>query len=681
MTEVAGLEMTEAARDDAASPARQLGRVVSLAARIEPELIRAARLRLLPQLDVSAEADLWFSPLVQSRTPLAIVLRADVVAALRAELAEDPRLLDGAWDVLQAIHENAPPVLRLEEQLTWLGLRGARSDTDVDDLLRQAVFSMVDEDRSGIARWSARAFERLPQPVKRHETARMLNVGAKARLGTPIDPSETQDAPWWSWVVPSNLASIEIGVRLLDGAVEVGSEPSEWTHLLNVPKTNPPFVEVLWARDGVTRTRQVAVPDPVRPVVVVTGASEAQLRTGLGDTFRLFRRVEQVPTPGRFADFRIRFEADPARGAYRLAASGVAGETIGSFKVPFSDVELENFVLKIRRTRGGVRNGVQSRSVAFESPELNRARTFGQQLFSALMERGIGELYRAASAHARAAGQGLRLVLSLGDAPELARIPWEFLYDQPNFLSVSHTPIVRYFDLPRRSQALELALPLRILGVVSSPADAEPLDADSERRKLGEALRPLIDAGAVILDWLSEPRLEGLVRMLRSGDYHILHFIGHGGVDSTSREAVLLMEDESGRARAVSGTQLGTIIGDTRSLRLVVLNTSEGARNSLDDPFAGVAASLIERAIPAVIGMQFEITDRAMILFASELYSALAEGQPVDAAITEARLAIYADENDVEWATPVLYSRVSDGRLFDIRGSDPPFVRPTAVPP
>ena len=44
----------------------------------------------------------------------------------------------------------------------------------------------------------------------------------------------------------------------------------------------------------------------------------------------------------------------------------------------------------------------------------------------------------------------------------------------------------------------------------------------------------------------------------------------------------------------------------------------------------------------------------------------LAEGQPVDAAVTEARLSIFADHNDVEWATPVLFMRVADGRLFDI---------------
>jgi hypothetical protein len=62
--------------------------------------------------------------------------------------------------------------------------------------------------------------------------------------------------------------------------------------------------------------------------------------------------------------------------------------------------------------------------------------------------------------------------------------------------------------------------------------------------------------------------------------------------------------------------------------------------------------------------MQFEITDRAAIIFAEELYAALVEGLPVDAALAETRKAIYGDGNDIEWGTPVLFMRVRDGQLF-----------------
>ena len=376
-----------------------------------------------------------------------------------------------------------------------------------------------------------------------------------------------------------------------------------------------------------------------------------------------------------YAEFRLKIERGTSRRIYRVEASGLGGEEEGRFRVPFSPTELENFVLKVGRTRKGVRR--------LESPEMELARLFGGRLFAAVMEGKVGELYRSAFSEARAAGQGLRVTLSLTAAPELGGIPWEYLYDSTDFLSISTwTPVVRYLDLPKPRRALEVQLPLRILGVVSAPSDYEPLDASAERAKLETALKPLFDQGAVEIDWLEEPNLLALQRKMRSDTYHILHFIGHGGFDDKKGEGALLFEDEGGRGRLVSGDMLAPVLKDKVALRLVVLNSCEGARNSVDDPFSGVATSLVEREVPAVIGMQFEITDRAAILFATEFYTVLAEGQPVDQAITEARLAIFADHNDVEWATPVLFMRVADGQLFDIADATPlPRSEPAGLPP
>lgn len=63
--------------------------------------------------------------------------------------------------------------------------------------------------------------------------------------------------------------------------------------------------------------------------------------------------------------------------------------------------------------------------------------------------------------------------------------------------------------------------------------------------------------------------------------------------------------------------------------------------------------------------MQFPITDEAARTLAREFYAALAEGNAVDAALGEARRAIYVQGNEREWGTPVLYLRAPDGRIFD----------------
>jgi len=360
-----------------------------------------------------------------------------------------------------------------------------------------------------------------------------------------------------------------------------------------------------------------------------------------------------------YSELRLRIDRGLGHGSYRIVATGPSGEAVGRFKLPFSDIELENFVLKVGSTRRGRRR--------VDSPEMELAKTFGTKLFGALFEGDVRELYRSSFAEARSAGRGLRISLSLTSTPELLQVPWEYLYDQPSFLSISTwTPIVRYLDLPKPRRALRIDLPLRILALVSAPSDAEPIDGEQERSKLEAALAPLIARGAIKVDWLEEASLRALQHQVRKADYHVFHYIGHGGDDQDADDGVLLFEDEHGRGRRVSGVELGTILADEVSLRLAVLNSCEGARSSLQDPFSGVAASLIEREIPAVIGMQFEITDRAAIVFAGEFYSALADGLAVDSAVAEARKAIYADQNDIEWGTPVLFMRVADGRLFDV---------------
>src|SRR6202035_2895825 len=145
------------------------------------------------------------------------------------------------------------------------------------------------------------------------------------------------------------------------------------------------------------------------------------------------------------------------------------------------------------------------------------------------------------------------------------------------------------------------------------------------------------------------------------------HFIGHGGFDSRADEGLIALNDDQGQAVYLTATQVALLLTDHRSLRLVVLNACEGARGSKRDIFSSTAATLVRRGIPAVLAMQYEITDRAAIELSRAFYEALADGMPVDMAVSEARKAISLGVvNSVEWGTPVLYMRSPDGVLFDI---------------
>jgi hypothetical protein len=358
-----------------------------------------------------------------------------------------------------------------------------------------------------------------------------------------------------------------------------------------------------------------------------------------------------------YDELRLRFTR--AGDAYTVLATSPDGEATAPFALTASPLELENLVLRVSRSRRGVRR--------VDSPELELVRRFGGELFASVFTGSVRDLYREAVGAARSRGHGVRITLSLDETPELMHVPWEYLYQEPFFLAISTwTPVVRSLEIPDARRPLAITPPLRILAMVSSPTDVVGLDVALERRKLEEALAESIGRGAVEIEWLEQATLAALQRALRRANHHVFHFVGHGVYDAEREDGLLLLEDDDGRSRSVSGVHLGTMLADEWSLRLAVLNACEGARTSTSDPFAGVAASLMQREIPAVVAMQFEITDRAAIVFAAEFYAAVADGYAVDAALAEARKAIYADGNDIEWATPVLFMRAAEGLIFDV---------------
>lgn len=378
-----------------------------------------------------------------------------------------------------------------------------------------------------------------------------------------------------------------------------------------------------------------------------------------------------------YQDFDLSIESLSTAGQrYRVnVLSSPAGQASAEFTLPFSAQDLEIFFLRVGRPRRSVRS--------LHSAEGLAAQSFGHALYEAAFTGDVKTCLWRSLDTMQAQGKGLRIRLRLNDAPQLTELPWEFLYDASHKRFFAHspaTPIIRYLNLPQREGPLSIPPPLRVLVMIANPHDATlgELDVEAEWQKVQQAISRPEARGLMEVTRLEAATLSALQRQLRQTTYHIFHFIGHGGFDPQTQEGVLLLEDEQGRSRLVSGHHLGTLLRDHGTLRLAVLNACEGARTALDDPFAGVAQHLVQQGIPAVLAMQFEITDRAAIALADEFYAALTDGYPVDAALAEARKAVFALGNDVEWGTPVLYMRAIDGQLFSLTTS--PSISPAPSP-
>jgi tetratricopeptide (TPR) repeat protein len=367
----------------------------------------------------------------------------------------------------------------------------------------------------------------------------------------------------------------------------------------------------------------------------------------------------------RYLDLDLMFTRSETGYRVQVVRSPAGDGQLAVFDAPLTDLELENFALKVGRFRARTRR--------VEAAPVAAAKDVGSRLYNAVFADAVHECLRRSLDQAREENAQLRIRLRLSDCPELANLPWEMLYDQRDdwFIALSNmTPVVRYVQLPDPPRALHVALPLKILVIRSEPTDYPELDLDAEWGHVAEALSELTDAGAIAFTELASPTMGDLRRALVQDSFHVLHYMGHGGFDEQNG-GVLLLADRTGHSVPVTAGDLGVLLHDHTNMRLAVLNACEGARTDPTDPFAGVADTLVRRGIPAVVAMQFEFSDDAAIEFAPALYGALAAGLPVDAAVGEARKAVYT-VSPLEWATPVLYLRAADGQLFDIIQDTPP---------
>jgi hypothetical protein len=295
---------------------------------------------------------------------------------------------------------------------------------------------------------------------------------------------------------------------------------------------------------------------------------------------------------------------------------------------------------------------------------------FGRALYGALFAGEIGAAFKASKFDARRAGKGLRVRLAI-EAPELASLPWEFLYDPDagDFVCLAaDTPLVRYLQVDRPMSAMTVTPPIRVLAMVSSPSDHDRLDVEQERRRVEQATAGLRGAGLLEVVWMESATVDALQKALRTGVYHVFHFVGHGGFDAGRGKGVLIFTDEEGKGHVLDAAMAARILSREDTLRLVVLNACLGSKGSATDLFSSTAATLVRGGVPAVVGMQYEISDDAAIEFARTLYDSIGDGFPIDAAVAEARVKLSTEGGSVEWGTPVLHMRAPDGVLFEING-------------
>jgi len=138
---------------------------------------------------------------------------------------------------------------------------------------------------------------------------------------------------------------------------------------------------------------------------------------------------------------------------------------------------------------------------------------------------------------------------------------------------------------------------------------------------------------------------------------HVLHFIGHGKTEKY-HGCLGLVNSYTEKVEWCSASDFLQLL-TASPLRLVVLQACESAMDTTGSGFMSLAAYLVQRNIPAVVAMQFEIRNIHATDFASGFYAELARGVDVDVAVQTGRWNISFPGGgrwqERHFGTPVLF--------------------------
>jgi hypothetical protein len=300
---------------------------------------------------------------------------------------------------------------------------------------------------------------------------------------------------------------------------------------------------------------------------------------------------------------------------------------------------------------------------------------FGKLLFSALFDEGLRREFLDIYQKAQQENALLRLELDVDERqlPEVAALPWEFMYLPPGELHgalwLATAPNMVFsrrrarWHVPEPIQ-LKIGERLRIAIAVAAPKDLGPVQYQKIYNELKEMARTERFEVLEVVEAANRSRIDALLEKKP----HIFHFIGHGSLKDENRQdtGLVALVDSFGSADLVSADYFSELFNRFRP-GLVVLHTCESGALSSSKAFVGIASRVVQMNVPAVVAMQFEVSNATAQRFASEFYRRLAENEPVDKAVQEARrhIALSSPGNrSRDFATPVLFMSVREGRLF-----------------
>lgn len=299
---------------------------------------------------------------------------------------------------------------------------------------------------------------------------------------------------------------------------------------------------------------------------------------------------------------------------------------------------------------------------------------------------------------------------SITERSRLPDYPWEVSYNGQYFLAQRQVIFSRHISQLSNVPSVPRNKKLNVLLVSSTASDRENGFSElsgEEKRSILNGVKVSQENSFINLQELESTTLkslrEYLIKVSPNSLPHIVHFDAHGGFGKrcnnieckkfhkslkllkcdrcgyslSEPQGYILLGDNESNKEFVSARELGDllykfsfgsdIIRKERqdSIILVVLSACKSAM-ALGSPsiFNGVAQSLIQCKIPAVIAMQYTVRVHSASLFSETFYQSLSNQNSLAISISYAIEALGFEGN--QWYRPILYLRWQDNKGGDL---------------
>lgn len=302
---------------------------------------------------------------------------------------------------------------------------------------------------------------------------------------------------------------------------------------------------------------------------------------------------------------------------------------------------------------------------------------YGTLLGEALFGVGaVGGAFQQAQAEAMERNLKLRLRLRL-DPEELQALHWERIHFPRGHgwhpvRTRATLPFSRYVSGQATKRPGPLTrLPIRILLVISSPADLPWAHLDGGAAEEGQAVHVLLDelpnlqVTCLGSDAANRPTLKRLQQALAQG-HDIVHLLCPSANGIGRGRTTLFLEGKDGRAGPVDTAQLVNCFRAPTSPPVLCFLAAPGA-TAQPGPNPGtlpLARALVEYGgCQAALAMRDRLETRAASHFVRDFYTSMLSQGAVDVAVNEACARM---QDPWHWGVPVLYSQSTDNQLLDL---------------